>query len=53
MARIKAKKLKTSKYHDAPRLKAIYGYEDEFKKQFGLALGLGIKKVITKIKTHR
>jgi len=46
MARTTPKKLKgDKKYVDAPRLKAIYGYEDLFKKQFGNALSLGLSDV--------
>ena len=53
MTRTKPKKLKgNKKYVDAPRFKAIYGYEDVFKKQFSNIFRVAIKEVNKHIKAN-
>lgn len=42
----KTGKKKTKKYLDAPRYKAISGYESEFKEQFKKELGLMTKEMV-------
>ena len=48
MSRTKAAPLKGNKvYKDAPRFKAIYGYEDDFKKKFSL----NVRKMLQEVST--
>jgi len=50
MARTKPTKLKSNgKYVDAPRFKAIYGYEDEFKKAWSGMMQICLLEVAKKI----
>lgn len=52
MARTKAKSLKSDKrYKDAPRYKAVYGYEDEFKDSFQPVVTSMVKEIVTTAKT--
>lgn len=49
-ARTSAKKLKSNKrYVDAPRFKAIYGYEDDFKNSFNRNLISAQKEIIDRM----
>ncbi len=49
-SRSKAKPLKSSKrYVDAPRFKAIYGYEDDFKNNFKKYLVDAQKEIILRM----
>jgi hypothetical protein len=51
MARTTANKLKGDKrYVDAPRYKAIYGYEDDFKKNWKAMMSVALTDITNKLK---
>ena len=52
MSREKANKLKgDGRYVDAPRFKAIYGYEDDFKNCFDQTVSSMVKEIVVTTKS--